>query len=483
MGIRVGAVALACGLVAWATVFAEQSPISAADATLAAFDSAVIGQEGLAFDLQATSVAYAQFDVRIAQKQDLIARDRQQIAAANAAPSPTTNATIATLTDEINAATQAIDALNGQKALVTNDPQCGNGAKVQQLQRVTTLVANQLAQMKPALAVADDPKTKEAMTKAPPPGANTALIQNFRNNFQSTMGSLRTSFDRYQSLQADLTSQLAIIQDACTEAKAEVQKGASPEVLNKAAAVALQAAIEAQHMVSAGHFTDIPKIRPKVALVVEIARGYQQVGDTLDGEKLRTSAGGVVIAFAQQAANACKQEPSYPGAVRQVGHQVEALGGGVDLTPCVNRMFDVMFATDGVEFHMRRCEASPLGEWKVKTSPGSYWTIEGVASVDKDGSGSMALGGLGVDKVNLPYPVAVTGRLNVTEREEKMGDIVFSVQRTMAIVGTRAPFTATPKAVGGMPTPHPGVGIDMKSTIETLNNKACDPSADVWAFK
>jgi hypothetical protein len=481
MGIRVAAVALACGLVAWASVEAEQAPAGTPDTALSAFDSAVIGQEALAFDLQATSAAYAQFDARIAQKQVVVMHDQQQIAAAKATPGPAADATIAKLNDEINAATQAIEALNQLKALVINDPQCGNGAKVQELQRVATLVSNQLTQMKPALASADNPQAQKAMNAPIPPGANAALIQNFRNNFQSTMGSLKTSYERYQSLQADLNSQLAIVQDACAEAKAEVQRGPSSEAMDHAGAAAQQAAGEARQMAAAGHFTDIPKIRQKLALVVEVARGYQIVGDSRSAA-LQQSATGIVTAFAQQAAKTCKQEPSYPGAVKEVARQIDALGGGVDLTPCLNRMFDVMFATDGVEFHMRRCDASPLGVWKVKTSPGSYWTIEGLAEIGKDGSGTMQLAGLGNDKDSLPYPVAVTGRLHVTEREEKMGDIVFSVQRMMNMDVVRAPITAMPKG-GGMPTTHPGTAAQYNNPFVPVNNKACDPGADVWSFK
>lgn len=446
-------------LVSSCVVFAQHT--NGSDERSAAFNSDIIGLEGLAFDPNAPDLAAGAFDERIAKWQSVVSHLEEEVTRVSAqGDSGAVSAVLQQLNAEIALARGRVATLTALKNLVLTDDECGYGEKLQQMKALAELLKGQLAQMAPAI---------EATRKLP----NIPQIP----GFQAASVSLQASYERYESLLRTVESHLDIMETSCADAKRQSTIEENTRRADDAVARGLQIA-------EGGEVGDAPELRKLMVYVAGGARSDQMMGMRESGpdreEHYQQQLMSIFSTYTGKIAETCQKQSSDVEFILALERQAQGTGveggrsGKVDLDPCLNRMYEVNAIMD-VPFQLRHCGRQLDGHWAFRLAPGSNWALKGGLEVDTGGSGNLSVSGTGKSTMGT-YSIWFKGPATITIRQDKIGRLKLA---TLANMELQLQRSAIPAGGGVM---HPARSATGTYPVQMLSGKACDPAQDVWKF-
>jgi hypothetical protein len=462
---------LGCGMLWFAAAVAQEKSLPADFAAkLSAFDTDVIGADGIAVDRKAVVVAYDPLDWDIAKMEEDIAHDEAMIALAQRrANSSQRAAEVEEFTRNLHGDQDHLAALKMRRKLGDPDGQCGSAEKIKQWQNLIEFEKTEIP-----------------------------VEQGYQSQSQSSdiAAYFENAVVRGQKVLNEATSQLALIQEACRQVHDEEVMDTFRQRVAQANPVAEKAGAEAIAIAKKGRFADIEEIAKKLAILGPVLQVDELMGNEEEAQKLMALEVTLVRTFVTGASAGCKDEAFNVERALAVDRQAQMLGVEEEnLQPCLNRLYEGGGGKIDANsfFAFRHCGTTFSGVWqarmvsKADNLSGTAQTT-GSVNVGEDHTATVKLTGRITPPSNviLPYDVVQTGTITFTRRETKdaHGMVLGSWPHFITHLTTEAHET-TVKVMGHIHTVTvPAVDeLENDESLVILNgNKPCDPAKDVWSY-
>jgi hypothetical protein len=305
-------------------------------------------------------------------------------------------------------------------------------------------------------------------------------------------------------------SRMETIRENCTNEEDTKKMADIERRLSEANAVVDQAAKEAEATAASGQFSDQNKIANLLTKVILVARANSLLGNVETGNKQTDAAIHVFKTFIKSVSQTCSDQSFRLEEVYGLERQNELLPTGVDLSACMNRLFEASGLTNELlPYRLRHCGPRLEGTWKMQVTRGqiggAFGKLEGQTEVPGFGvavpvqaPGSLPLSASYVESE--PGLIEINGRLGdaqvtignmrvsgtikiIVEIDTMKPGVEVHKETKMRVDLKQEGFNATPKS-GGMTTHYPGrAGPAVDLPIKIINrNKPCDPDKDIWSY-
>ena len=233
---------------------------------------------------------------------------------------------------------------------------------------------------------------------------------------------------------------------------------------------------DALQVAKAGKASDIDDLRKDITVVVEAARVGQLMGDASAEDQQRKLVE-IVETFSKKFSETCEQQSFDPLIALGLHRQNALLGTGVEVDHCANRVFEAPIATGSELVRWRHCGLG-VGTWKMKAE--GLDVGEGEAGLDERGKGDFESHWTKIGTVKADVTYNGTVEMKRTEIADAEGHIT----------GVKYDFTQEITRISGdmivanRRFPVNGVPTTAAVPIAIINdNRACDPSKNVWTYR
>jgi hypothetical protein len=247
------------------------------------------------------------------------------------------------------------------------------------------------------------------------------------------------------------------------------------DVIRQIVRLSSQRVNDALQTAKAGKASDIEKLRKDIAVVVEAARVGQLLGDPAAEEQQRKLVE-VVRTFSQKFTETCEQQSFDPLIAIGLNRQNQLLGTGVDVDHCAFRVFEASIKTGQQATRWRHCGIG-MGIWLMQGE--GLDEGKGEAALDDKGNGDFTSRWTKVGTVRAD--VTHTGTLNmrrteIADAEGHITSVKYDIVQNITNITGRM-------FVGRIAAPVSGVPSIAPMPIAVINdNRACDPTKDVWKY-
>ncbi len=461
--------------------------------------------------LEHANYPFDSLDADIARWENFLAQARQEVAALQGSSDPNNRAQAARLNQMIPVAETHLASLLTRKQLAKDDPNnCGLGGLLADWDHLQKLAEQQRQQMAPAAAMAQNVRAAGSgvfnmIGGAAAGSLNAASVSILQRQIESDAEFI------------DLAqSSMETIRQSCIDQQDDQKLEDFKRKLEAANPVAEQAAKEAEAIAANGRFSDETKITALLTKVLEVSRVNQLMGHEDLGLKQQQAVQHVFKTFITSAAQTCSSQSFSLQKAYGAERTNEFLSVGVDLSPCMNRLFEASGLTnDLLPYRIRHCGPRLDGAWKMQFThgqiDGAFGKIEGPAvEVPPFGAAmkvATPLGSVPILPISEMYSesgeaqiqasgtvgnaqgrvddMRISGIIKIGVETETMAPgVVIHMDMKMHADLKQEGFTARSSSRGSAPTHYPGgEGRATDLPISIINgNKPCDPNADIWSY-